>query len=369
MANKKIIHYSLDSIDSKNANFNIIYGERSNGKSYQVKHKKAVEKYINTGRRFILIRRHKDEITTEKIERYFADVDVEKLTDGRYNCISCYRKELFLSKYDSEKCKTIRYDKIGYVIALVQEQNYAGASFLDVDDIIFEEFMSRGTYLPDEPNKLMNLFCTVDRKRGTTRIWLVGNTISRVCPYLLDWELLDDIRKLEQGDILIKEFIDSEYVDNDNKPIVMKIAVEHCKSTGVSSFTIGTHSNMLSKGEWQTDPQPHLPHSIKEYNLIFRFVFEFSGFRFLCDVLHYKSSNDIVYFIYPKYTEIKPKTLVISDNVRQSVRWLRTPYAVHSFLNEKVEKILYYFAEDKIFFSTDMCGTDFKQAIDFEIRK
>ena len=39
------IHYNIDNIDSKNALFNLILGEKSGGKSYQVKHKKAVEHY------------------------------------------------------------------------------------------------------------------------------------------------------------------------------------------------------------------------------------------------------------------------------------------------------------------------------------
>lgn len=47
-----------------------------------------------------------------------------------------------------ERLKEVK--KYGYVIALSTEQNYAGASYLDVDDIIFEEFMSRTTYLPNE---------------------------------------------------------------------------------------------------------------------------------------------------------------------------------------------------------------------------
>ena len=44
---------------------------------------------------------------------------------------------------DSEKIMAKEILKIGYVVALSTEQNYAGASYLDVDDIIFEEFMSR----------------------------------------------------------------------------------------------------------------------------------------------------------------------------------------------------------------------------------
>jgi hypothetical protein len=132
MSNQKITRYNLDNIDAKGATINIIYGERANGKSYQVKHKKAVEKYLKTGKRFILMRRWKEEISTEKVERYFADVDVEGLTNGKYNCITMYRKQLFLSKYDNETGRNTKGERIGYVVALSTEQNYAGGSYLDV---------------------------------------------------------------------------------------------------------------------------------------------------------------------------------------------------------------------------------------------
>ena len=38
--------YNIDNIAKLNANSNLIYGEKSNGKSYQVKHKMGVEKYL-----------------------------------------------------------------------------------------------------------------------------------------------------------------------------------------------------------------------------------------------------------------------------------------------------------------------------------
>ena len=79
------------------------------------------------------MRRLREEITSEKIEQYFQDVDVAKLTEGKYNCITLYRKNLYLSIYDNETGKTKRFDKIGYVVALSTEQNYAGASYLDVE--------------------------------------------------------------------------------------------------------------------------------------------------------------------------------------------------------------------------------------------
>jgi hypothetical protein len=362
----KIIHYSLDNIDKENAIINIIYGERSNGKSYQVKHKKAVEKYLNTGRRFILMRRWKEEITTEKIEQYFQDVDIYKLTDGVYNCISMYKKQLFLSKYNNETGKTTRGDKIGYVVALSTEQNYAGASYLDVDDIIFEEFMSRGAYIGGgESDKLINFYLTVDRKRGTTRMWLVGNTISQVCPYLNDWGLQSIVLNQKQGTIETIELPTGTY-NEEGEEITLKCAIEYCSSTGATSFAIGKHKDMLNKGTWQTDPQPHLPKSIKEYKKLFRMGFEFQGFRFIGELL--KDDKNLVWFIYPYKKEFKDKFLVISDNIKPSKYYQRNIYNL-TIRNDKLSYLLDTFRESLIFYATDSVGTNFKQAIDFDIRR
>ena len=168
----KQVHYNLDEIEKKKAIFNLIVGEKSNGKSYQVKHKRAIENCIETGNRFILLRRWREDLSNLWIEQYFADVDVEKLTNGKYKIISCYRKTLFFANVD-DTGKVKRGDKIGYVMALSTEQHYSGGSFLDVTDIIFEEFMERGNYLPNEVSKLEYLYSTIDRKRGVVRVWMV----------------------------------------------------------------------------------------------------------------------------------------------------------------------------------------------------
>jgi hypothetical protein len=86
MSNKKKTHYNIDALDSKGCLYNLAFGSRSDGKSYQVKHKKMVKKYIETGRRFILLRRWQEEIKSEKIEQYFSDVDVTGLV--KYESLS-----------------------------------------------------------------------------------------------------------------------------------------------------------------------------------------------------------------------------------------------------------------------------------------
>ena len=357
----KQIHYNIDKITEEDANYNLIYGEKSNGKSYQVKHKKAIEHYLETGNRFILLRRWKDDITNLWIEQYFSDVDVEKLTNGDYNCISCYRRVIYLGIYNQETGKTDRIEKIGYAVALSQEQHFSGASFLDVDTIIFEEFMERGVYISREPDKLMTFYSTVDRKRGTTKLWMVGNSISKVCPYIVNWELDEIFRTQKQGEIKTKIIHNEE---ND-----VKIAIEYCRSSGGKTMAIGNASGMIDKGGWQTNPQPHLPKSKNEYKILYRFGFQYQNFRFLAEYLLDRETKECIWFIYPKYTDFKNDLLIISDKVKPNIRWQRDIYNM-TIRNEKLKNLMKNtFRECNIFYSSDLCGTDFKQLIDFVIKK
>ena len=281
--------------------------------------------------------------------------------------ITMYRKELFLTFYDIETHKSKRGAKIGYAVALSTEQNYAGGSYLDVSDIIFEEFMSRTSYLHDEPNKLLNFYSTVDRKRGTTKLWLVGNTITRVCPYIQEWGLNEIIFNQKQGEIKTL-WIPTGDIDDNGKKVEIKIAVEHCKSTGTSSFVFGTHASMLNKGEWQSDPQPKLPKSYKEYKMLFRFAFHYKTFTWLCEYLMDKETKDVIWFIYPYSGKLKNNIIVFSDIIKTSPYWQKDIYNP-LIKNKTLVDLFKTFREIRIFYSSDLCGTEFKQSIDFEIRR
>ena len=139
-----------------------------------------------------------------------------------------------------------------------------------MDDIIFEEFFARTPYLSGEVDKLINLWSTVDRKRYTTRIWMVGNTISRVCPYINEWGIHKIITNMKQGEIKTTKLDAGE--DKEGNPLYITLAMEYCQPTG-SNLAIGKHKDMLNKGSWQSDPQPHLPKSLNEYTSRFSFIF------------------------------------------------------------------------------------------------
>ena len=213
----------------------------------------------------------------------------------------------------------------------------------------------------------MNFYSTIDRKRGKVRLWLVGNTISRVCPYLNDWGLMDIVKRQKQGEIHTL-WIPTGDIDDEGISVEVKIAIEYCKSTGDSSYIIGKHKNMLNKGEWQSDPQPHLPKSYKCYKMLYRIIFQYQAFKFIGEYLMDKEDKNTCWFIYPYDGNISDKILVFSDMVKISPYWQKDIYNP-LIRNEKIKELLRTFRECNIFYASDMCGTDFKQVIDFQIRK
>ena len=58
----RVKYYSLKTILSKDAQYNIIFGERSNGKTYSVL-KYGLERYINNNEQMAIIRRWQDDFT------------------------------------------------------------------------------------------------------------------------------------------------------------------------------------------------------------------------------------------------------------------------------------------------------------------
>ena len=367
---KKINYYNIDRIMKENADINWILGERSNGKSYQVKLKIMFDEYFESFKknqdnpdRFMLVRRREDEITITLCQAYFDDFKnyISKMTDDKYDHIKVSTNKIYLAKgYGKNE---ILGDYIGYRLALINEQDLAGTSYLDVKNIIFEEVISRSTYLGlKEPDKLMNLYSTIDRKRGIVKLWLLGNTISKVCPYFNAWGLDKYLYKMQPGDI-ITYLTDSGYDDK------VKIAIEYTGSSGTSSHTIGKSSAMMSDGSWQVDEQPKLDRSIKDYKYLnFEIFFKYKTFIFKARL--YKG-NDMFFFVSPA-KKISKNSILFTDEILDRPLTFINPYNItinNNYLNNVKNIINKCFITSKIFYCNDVVGTDFKQVLPFKIKE
>lgn len=126
-------------------------------------------------------------------------------------------------------------------------------------------------------------------------------------------------------------------------------------------------NNMIDSGVWVYDKQPKI--DVKEFDVVFRFGFQFKEFRFLCEIMTKKeNANDFIFFIKPYVKNFNNHTIVISDVIKPSIYYQRDIYNI-TIPNEKIQNILRDFRESKIFFSDDITGTEFKQCIDFSIKR
>ena len=106
--------YSLDSILSKKCQYNIIIGERSNGKSYAFL-ERALRRWWEFGEQSAYIRRWKEDYRGKRGTQLFAGHTengfIEELTGGEWNTVKYYSGKWFLAKKDEELDRLISQEE------------------------------------------------------------------------------------------------------------------------------------------------------------------------------------------------------------------------------------------------------------------
>ena len=97
-------------------------------------------------------------------------------------------------------------------------------------------------------------------------------------------------------------------------------------------------------------------------------LFKYGSFMWLSEFLYDEETNNYCWYIYPYKGKISDDIIVISDEVKFDKHWFRSIGAlISSTTNMALKRVLATFTETNIFYSDDLSGSDFKQAIDFEI--
>lgn len=93
-------------------------------------------------------------------------------------------------------------------------------SYPNITTIVFDEFLTRGSYLKDEFILFTNVCSTIIRQRNDVKIFMLGNTVNKYSPYFSEMGL-SNIKNQKQGTIDIYRYGDSDLI----------VAVEYCAST------------------------------------------------------------------------------------------------------------------------------------------
>ena len=138
---QKLLYYSLDEILKRKAQYNVIFGERSNGKSYSVL-LHGLKNFVKTGKQLGIVRRYDDDIKAGKADSFFdaliANEEISKLTNGKYTGVSYYSRKFYLSYHDETLDKDVRDNRpFAYTFAINTATRYKSTSYPDITTIMF----------------------------------------------------------------------------------------------------------------------------------------------------------------------------------------------------------------------------------------
>lgn len=347
-------YWDIKHILAKGADYNIVFGERSNGKSYGTL-EYALEQYWDKGREIAYIRRYQEDVRGRRASTVFSalvDNDViRRVTEGQYSNVSYYAGKWYLSNFDETLNKFVKApEPFAYAFSLSDMEHDKSASYPKVGTVVFDEFLTRRMYLQDEFVIFLNVLSTIIRQRDDVKIFMLGNTVNKYCPYFEEFGLRH-VADMEQGKIDVYTYGKKG----------LKIAVEFCgnKASSKPSDKYFTFDNpklkMITKGSWELAIYPHLPngYKIKDKDVVFRYFIIFNDNILEGDIV---SDGDSMFtYIHQKTTPIKnpDSDLIYSVEDTPKLNYCRN---LLSNATSVQSKVTWFFSAEKVFYQSNEIG-------------
>ena len=346
-------YYTLDKIRNKcpDAKYYVVFSLRSNGKSYSVLNL-ILENYFAGKGRGAIIRRwdtdYKSGRGNQMFEGLVSNGVITKLSHGEWSGVRYYAGKFYLTRKDEDGKITQDEYPFCYGFSLTATEHDKSTSYSDVTTILFDEFISRSAYLPDEFILLMNTISTIVRNRDNVTIYMMGNTINPYNPYF-DEMGLSHAKKQPKGTIDVYTYGDSglkvavEFADKPNKSVPSNVyfAFDNPKL------------KMITSGDWEIAVYPHCPVDFNPADIKFIFFIKFEEDLLQCEIVMTGKYNFL--YIHRKTTELRhpEKDLIFDTEYNPAYNWGRR---ITAPANNLQKKIAWYFAADKVFFQDNTVG-------------
>lgn len=349
-------YYSLEKLLRTKSTYFLVFGERSNGKTFSIL-LHGTKKYIKTGGQIAVIRRWKEDFKGKRAQAYFDNLvcdgnghnHIKELTGGKYTTVIYNAGKWYMAYYDDELQKYINApEPFAFAFALSDMEHEKGNSYPNVTTIFFDEFQTHGIYLQNEFILLMNTISTIIRSRNNVQIFMASNTVSLYCPYFEEMGLTH-VRQMKQGDIEVYKYGDSK----------LQVAVEYASTsnTGKPSDTYFAFDNpklqMITGGKWELDIYPHLQTKFNDKDIQFIYFVMFKEHILQCEIVC--TDNEMFTFIHKKTTDIKNinSDIIFSIEANQQNNYMGRLTKPTTKLGKK---ILWFFVANKVFYATNEVG-------------
>lgn len=349
-------YYRSKKIDATGAQYRMIIGQRSNGKGYQV-----LEKIIETGAKGytgVYLRRWGEDIKSTKARTIFEplirDGLISKYTNGEWDGVYYYSSAWYFCRaLEGNTNKIERADKpFCYGLSLNEMEHVKSASFPTVKIIFFDEFLTRFGYLPDEFVLFMNELSTVIRQRDDVIIYMVGNTVSKDCPYFHEMGL-NKIQDMKPGDLQVYEYGKSGLkvaVEFSDMPSKRKPSDVYFAFNNPRLEMITGHGNV-----WEINIYPHKPIDFLPKDIKFVYFICYNDNILQCEIVMTGKYNFT--FVHPKTTELKYPDKDLIFDTEASPLYTRSRKINQGMGKSKlITKILSYYNNEKVFFADNETG-------------
>ena len=357
---EKVKFYSLSRILSFGCLYNMIFGERSNGKTYAV-HMYMVDKFWNKGEQSAIIRRWEEDFRGRNGQATFDGIvsngEIEKLTKGEWTTIRYFAGKWYFARFDEKLNRVISMEEpFCYGFALTMGEHYKSTSYTKITTILFDEFLTRDGYIPNEFVSFQNVLSTIIRQRDNVKIFMLGNTVNKYSPYFEEMGIRNHVEKMKSGDIEIVSYGDSG----------LTLAIEYCASTkqGKLSDKYFAFDNpklkMITGGEWELALYPHLPYKYTRDEVKLEFFIMFDHQTLHCEVIKLKKKKDdesrigVFTYVHRKTTPIQnEKDIVFSPTYSTNPHHFRKISKPREKLDRKISKI---FLNERVFYQSNEVG-------------
>lgn len=352
-------YYSLDRILKEKAHYNIVVGERSNGKTYATLYY-ALKRYVETGEQMAYIRRWAEDFRGKTgatlFDNHIANGVIKALTKGKWDTVYCYSARWYLAKFDAKGKRTMDEQPFCYGFALSAGEHYKSSSYPNITTVVFDEFLTRGRYLPDEFVLFMNMLSTIIRRRDNVTVFMLANTVNMYSPYFTEMGI-EEIKNMRQGTIRCYTYGNTD----------LRVAVEYCADTKSQKdsnkyFAFNNPKlNMITSGVWELDLYPHAPCKFEEKDIVFIYFIKFADELLQCEIV--SCDQGTFTYIHRKTTDLKDTDNdIIFDNASYSPRHNIRRNLLHP-VDDAGRKIRKFFDDEKVFYQDNMVGESIRNYI------
>lgn len=345
-------YYSLKKILKENATYNMIIGERSNGKTYSV-FDYCLEDFFKNGNQLGYIRRWDEDFKGKRGQVMFDAIVsnglVKKYSGNAYTGIKYFASKWYPAFPDEKTGKLVAPDNpFAYGFSLNTMEHDKSTAYPNIRNIFFDEFITRGAYLVDEFVTFANVISTIVRDRDDVKIFMCANTVNKFCPYFKEMGITH-IEKMKQGTIDVYTYGASD----------LKVAVEYCdsKKEGKKSdkyFAFDNPKlNMITGGAWEINIYPHLPEKYTQKQIEFTYFIVFNNHILQCEVV--QTATRLFTFVHEKTSPLKyPDTEFIYGDVYDGrPNWRRR---LSKPLDDIDKKLYWFFKCEKVFYADNEVG-------------